>query len=310
MSLHVETDDLTVRFGEVTAIDDLSVDLRPGVVHAMLGRNGAGKSTLLATIAGFRRPTAGTVRVDGEDPYEHRRLMNEVCLVRDHGDLVDGMTVDEVIEVAHNLRGRFDRPFADELVDRFELRRSAKVNELSRGLRSALAVSVGLATRAPLTMFDEPHLGMDAPSRYRFYEALVADYAEHPRTIVLSTHLIDEAASLFEEVVMLDRGRLLVQDAAEQLRTRGVQLTGPADAVGALVGHSEVLSERRLGGTRSVVINERLDEHARTEAVRAGVDVSPLPLQDLFVHLTDPGPLSRTGAGDHDHDHDHEEPSR
>ena len=286
MTYPIELRGLGVRFGDVTAVDDVSLSLRGGSIVGLLGRNGAGKSTLLATIAAFRRPTSGRVLVGGRDPYEDARLMAETCLIRTNGDLDDGLKVRDALDIAGSLRPRWDRAFAERLVERFRLPMRAKAGNLSHGMRSALAVSIGLASRAPVTMFDEPHLGMDAPSRYAFYDELLADYLVHPRTIVLSTHLIDEVADMLEDVVVLDRGRVLAHEPADDLRSRGSQVTGPADAVEELIDGLPVLSSRRLGGTRQVALVGDLDPGRLVTARAAGVDAAPLPLQDLFVHLT------------------------
>jgi ABC-2 type transport system ATP-binding protein len=224
----------------------------------VLGRNGAGKSTLLATLAAFRRPTSGTVRLDGKDPFEHARLMAETCLVRQDKGFDPSMTVCEAFEVVAAFRPRWDGPYGDRLLDRFEVSPTTKLRALSTGKRAAVAVSIGLASRAPLTIFDEPQLGMDAPSRYAFYEELLADYTENPRTILVSTHLIDEIATLLEDVVILHEGRLLMHSTAEDLRGIGAELTGPAGAIDAITAGFEVHGERTLGGVKSVVVFDTL----------------------------------------------------
>jgi ABC-2 type transport system ATP-binding protein len=285
-ALTIETFGLHVHFGRIRAIDDLSMRIAGGTICGILGRNGAGKSTLLSTIAGYRRPTRGRIEVAGADPFENARLMNEICLIRESGDFENSTTVDQVLELGNALRARWDARFAERLVDRFALPRAAKVGKLSRGQQAALAVTVGLASRAPLTMLDEPHLGMDAPSRYAFYEELLADYGEHPRTILLSTHHIDEVASILEDVVIIDHGRLLMQSSVDDLRAAGVELTGPAEAVDVMTAGLRTLSERRFGRTKSVVVFEPFDDDHAHRATDAGIDVGPIPLQDLFVHLT------------------------
>ena len=282
----VETSGLHVHFGRVRAIDDLSMRVAGGTICGILGRNGAGKSTLLSTIAAFRRPTRGRIEVDGDEPFENARLMSEICLVRESGDFEKSTTVGQVLELGEALRPRWDAGFAERLVERFALPRQMRTGKLSRGQRAALAVTVGLASRAPLTMLDEPHLGMDAPSRYAFYEELLADYAEHPRTILLSTHHIEEVASILEDVVIIHRGRVLMHRSAEDLRSEGVELTGPAEAVDAMTEGLRTLSERHLGRTKSVVVFEPFDGDRARRATEAGIDVGPIPLQDLFVHLT------------------------
>jgi ABC-2 type transport system ATP-binding protein len=285
MTVPITATGLSLRYGDVHALDGVDLEVPAGTICAVLGRNGAGKSSLHSILAAYRRPTAGTVRVDGEDPYENARLMSETCLIR--GYSADGTTsVSDVLEIARLLRPRWDDGYAERLLERFEVPRKAKLRALSKGRRAALAVSVGLATRAPLTIFDEPHLGMDAPSRYAFYDELLADYVEHPRTILFSTHHIDEAARLFEHVVVLDHGRVLLAEPSVELQGRGAEVTGRADAVDAFTARRHVLAERQLGRTKAVAVFDRLDDADRAEAARLDIEVGPLPLQDLFVHLT------------------------
>src|ERR1700709_2720420 len=130
----------------------------------------------------------------------------------------------------------------------FRLPTNRRIKKLSRGQLSAVGVIVGLASRAPLTFFDEPYLGLDAVARQLFYDRLLADYAEHPRTVVLSTHLIDEVSDLIEHVVLMDQGKVLIDEDADVLRGRAVTVTGPVEAVERFAtGHTE-LHRERLGG--------------------------------------------------------------
>ncbi|WP_279581848.1 P-loop NTPase family protein [Fodinicola feengrottensis] len=162
------------------------------------------------------------------------------------------------------------------------------MNQLSLGKRSAARVTIALASRCPLTIFDEAYLGMDAPSRYGFYEEVLNDYLEYPRTVILSTHLIEEFGSLFEQVLIMDRGQLLVQEETDQLRERGTAITGPVEVVDRFVGGMPVLSEQTLGRTKSATVNQTLSAERRRDARAAGLDLGPVALQDLFIHLTEP----------------------
>lgn len=153
MSYAVEATDLTVRYGSTTALDRVSLRFEPGVIYGLLGRNGTGKTSLLSTVAAFRRADGGTLRVDGEDPYENARVMAGMCLIREGGDFGD-CKVSEALDHASYVRPYWDAGFAATLVDLFELPLRKKTSQLSRGKRSALGVVVGLAARAPLTMLD------------------------------------------------------------------------------------------------------------------------------------------------------------
>jgi ABC-2 type transport system ATP-binding protein len=149
-----------------------------------------------------------------------------------------------------------------------------------------MGVVVGLAGRAPLTMLDETYLGMDVPARHAFYDVLLADYMAHPRTIILSTHLIEEVSSLFEEVVIIDRGRLVVHEDTQTLLSRGTAVTGHCAQVDAFTTGLNVLGVKQLGRTKSAMVYGDLDDAQRRKAVEAGLELGPIAMQDLFVQLT------------------------
>jgi ABC-2 type transport system ATP-binding protein len=288
----VRTEELSVRFAGVPALDRLDLRLAPGKIHGLLGRNGSGKSTLAAVLAGFRRPDEGRVLIEGGDlgtaqePYENAVVTSRVCLIRESGDRPDAVSVKQAIGLAAALRPYWDADLAGDLLDRFEVPLNQKIQKLSRGKKSAVGVVLGLASRAPLTIFDESYLGMDVPSRNLFYDALLADYAEVPRTFVLSTHLVSEVSAMLEEVVILDNGRLVTQSPVDSLRGRGASIVGPAAAVDKFSAGFTVLAEERLGGTKSTTVLGDLDPMLLAEATAAGLEIGPVGLQDLFVHLT------------------------
>ncbi|WP_127571107.1 ABC transporter ATP-binding protein [Georgenia faecalis] len=282
----VQVRDLGVRYGDTQALDGASLDLPAGAIVGLLGRNGSGKTTLLSVLAALRKPSTGSVLVDGEDPFENERVMERVCLIRESGDVMADEKLSDTLDLVAAARPTWDGEYAAELLDAFELSLKKRPGTLSRGQRSAVGAVIGLASRAPLTIFDEVYLGMDAPSRYRFYDALLADYVEHPRTIILSSHLISEVERLFEEVVVLEAGRVLLAEDADSVRARGATVTGPKDRVAEATRELTVIGRRDLGPTAEVTVFDALgaDERARLDA--AGLDIGPVGLQDLFVHLT------------------------
>ena len=284
----IELRNVSQRFGDIVALDDLSLSIEPGKIVGLLGRNGSGKTTLLSLLAAFRKASEGEVLVDGQNPFENPQVCNRIALVRESGDVIDSERVHRMIDLARRLRSTWDHELAERLIARFRLPLDARIQSLSRGQRSALGIVLGLASRAPLTMLDESYLGMDAPSRQAFYEELIADYLEHPRTIILSTHLIDEVSPLFEDVVIIDRGRLLLHEPADDLRSRGAAVIGPTEIVESFTAGMHRVGSQRLGGTSSIVVYGELSEDARREATRLGLELGPIGLQELFVQLTEP----------------------
>ena len=292
MSFSADLRDVTLKYGDTEALSDVDLRLEAGKIYGLLGRNGSGKTTLLSLLAAFRRPTAGRVLVDDRPVWENAEVVSRVALVREGGDFDEAETGRTTIEEGR-IRPSFDRDYALKLAEEFELPLDRKVRDLSRGKRSVLAAICGLASRAELTMFDEVHLGMDAPTREAFYKALLEEYLERPHTVILSTHLIDEVANYLEEVVILDRGRVLRHDPIETLQGVGATLTGPAEAVDEFAAGLQILAEQRLGGTKSVTVGSPLDARTRERASASGIELGPVGLQDLFIHLTQP---DRTGA--------------
>jgi ABC-2 type transport system ATP-binding protein len=277
---------LTKRYGDVTALDDVSFTLTENVIYGLLGRNGAGKTTLMQLITGQNSATSGELRLFGEHPYENERALSQVAFVKESQKYPQAYKVWHVLSLASHLFPNWDKDFAESLVDDFKLPRKRDVRKLSRGMLSALGVTIGLAARAPLTFFDEPYLGLDAVARQLFYDRLLADYAEHPRTVVLSTHLIDEVADLIEHVLLLDGGKLVLDADTEELRGEVMDATGPAGAIEELATGRDVLHRQQLGGTVRVTIRGTFDNAERLRAKKLGIDLEPVSLQQAVVRLT------------------------
>jgi ABC-2 type transport system ATP-binding protein len=289
MTLGIEVTKLQLRYGETVALHDVTFDLPGGKIYGLLGRNGSGKTSLLSALAGFHKPSAGSVRIAAQPVFENPRITRQVCLIRESGGLGDkGDTLKDALDVARRLRPDWDAGYAAKLVELLGLPLGKKIGDLSRGQRSAFGVAVGLAARAPVTMFDEAHLGMDAPSRQAFQDELLRDFMDRPRTVIVSTHLIEEQSPLFEQVMILHEGRLLLHEDVDDLRARGVSVTGPADTVDRFLSGLTVLSEQRLGRTKAATVYGAFDDTRRRAARDAGLDVGPVALQDLFIHLTQP----------------------
>lgn len=287
----IEVRNVGQRFGETVALDDVSFAIEPNRITGMLGRNGSGKTTLLSIMAAFRKPETGAVVIDGEPLWENPELTGQIAFIREGGDTVEGdEKVSEAFRYAAWLRPNWDAEYARRLGETFQLPMKQKIEKLSRGQRSALGIVLGLAARAPITIFDETYLGLDAPSRIAFADALLADFMEAPRTFILSTHLIEEMAPLFESVLILDRGKVLLHRDADDLLREGTAITGPADRVDAFVAGMQVIGRRTLGRTASVMVMTPLDGSQRRVAEATGLDLAPVGLQELFVHLTGGSP--------------------
>ena len=273
---------LARRYRGQVALDDVTFDLEPGSITGMLGRNGAGKTTLLRVIAGHEFASAGTVTVLGACPVENDEVLRQMIFVREDQSYPD-LRVRQAVQTASWFYPNWSHELAGALLEEFNLPLNRKVRKLSRGMRSAVGIVIGLAARAEVTLFDEPYAGLDPVARELFYDRLLADYAEHPRTVLLSTHLIDEAAGLFERVMVLDRGRIALNMAADDLRGAATSVSGSAIAVAEFTAGRSVWDRRRIASQTSAVVAGALDETDRARAAALHLRLEPLTLQQLVV---------------------------
>jgi ABC-2 type transport system ATP-binding protein len=281
----VSVQGVTMRFREHTALDDVSTVFEKDAITGLLGRNGAGKTTLMQLVAGHRVPTSGSVRVFGTNPYEHDAVLRDICFIKEGQRYPDHFRIKDALSVASMLFPNWDADLAASLMRDFDLPAKRNIKKLSRGMTSAVGIVIGLASRAPVTLFDEPYLGLDAVARQLFYDRLLADYAENPRTVVLSTHLIEEIASLLERVVLIDRGRVLLDADADSLRGSALTVTGPRAKVDAFTSGHEVLHTETLGGHSRAVVRLRPGTDAE-DATAAGLSWEATNLQQLVVAMS------------------------
>ena len=273
------------RYREQAALDNVSLTVEPGTVTGLLGRNGAGKTTLMRIITGQEFPTSGEVRVFGAAPAENNAVLRRTIFVREEQPYPD-IRVSHAIQVASWFYPNWSAELAGQLLADFDLPLNRRIRRLSRGMRSAVGIVIGLASRAELTLFDEPYAGLDAVARQLFYDRLLADFAEHPRTIVLSTHLIDEIADLLEHVVVLDHGRVVLDAPADEVRGTAMTVSGPTIAVEEFVAGRPVWHRQRIASRASVVVPGPLDAAAQARARALHLSLEPLSLQQLLVHAS------------------------
>ena len=277
--------EVTMRFRGHTALHNVSATFEENVITGLLGRNGAGKTTMMQLLAGHLVPTSGNIEVFGANPYENESVLQRMSLVKENQKYPEYFRVADAMSAAAMLFPNWDAGYAKSLVADFDPPQKRRIKKLSRGMLSAVGIVIGLASRAPLTFFDEPYLGLDAVARQMFYDRLIADYAENPRTIVLSTHLIEEIAGLLERVVIIDRGKILADADVDDLRTSAISVSGPGEQIDQFLGGRDLLRREGAGQlSRAVVRVQGRDDRADASAL--GLDVEPVSLQHLVVSLT------------------------
>lgn len=288
MSIVLSCAKLTKKYGRTYALRDFDMQLEENIIYGLLGRNGAGKTTLLNLIAGGASANDGTIEVRGKKTGKGE-LPEDYCYVRENNLMFGGARLIEVLQLAANFHRKWDWAFAHKLLQTFRLDPNQKIRHLSRGTESLVGIIIGLASRAALTIYDEPVLGLDVLMREKFYKVLLEDYANYPRTILLSTHLIDEIAPVAEQVYIIDQGSLLLHDEINRIRMTAYLIRGNSDAVDSFTEGKRILHTESYGRGKLAAIYEMLTDEDKLQAGKLDITMEHLTLQKFFSYLIEGG---------------------
>jgi len=286
MEYAVEGIKLTKKYGREFALEELDFVIEKNKIYGLLGRNGAGKTTLLNILATHSFQTLGIIKAFGEEPYENSKILDKMCFVKEGGSYLAQLKIKEILKIASDFYSNWDNNFAEELLEQFNLVKKKRYSALSKGMQSALGIVIGLASRAPLTIYDEPYLGLDAAARWLFYDILLKDYIENPRTIILSTHLIDEVSKIFENIIILDKGKIILAEEVDSLRNKAISLSGKTELVEAAVKNKNIINYQQVGGTLIAAIYDVNTHEELCSWANDDIEIKPLSLQDFFIYIT------------------------
>lgn len=269
---------LTRKFGDTTALNGVNLCLDEPKIYGLLGRNGAGKTTLLRLITNYIQPTEGSITLDEQNVWENEKAQHQIFLVTETSYFAE-MNANNLIQLMSEIYPSFDKQQCLDYAKRFELDLNKKYTALSTGYKSVLRAVLSLSVHTPFLFLDEPTLGMDAFHRELFYKLLIESYSESPSCILLSTHLISEVEGLLENVIILDHGKVLIDESSEQLLAQGYCVSGRISDVDDYCSGKNVIGSSVVGGLKTTaVLGER-------EQVPDTLEVTGLSLQQLFVQL-------------------------
>lgn len=276
---------LSKKFGRRVILDDVSFTLEPAKIYGLLGRNGAGKSTLLNLISNRIFPTSGSIKL-GDQEINTDQTLDKIFLIGEDNLYYKQVKINQMFDLADGAYGNFDYQNAEQMLKQFELDGNQKFAKLSTGQKTAAKISLALNVDADYIFLDEPVLGLDANHREIFYQELIKSYQKRPRTIVLSTHLIDEIQQLVEHVILIDRHRVLEDADVQDLLDRAYDISGPAKLVDQYTEGLNVLSTTDLGNVRTAHVFDQLPEE---RILPDQVQIGHYDLQHLFIYLTNGG---------------------
>jgi ABC-2 type transport system ATP-binding protein len=287
----IEARGLRKSFGATIALDGVDLRVEEGRILGLIGPNGAGKTTALNAILGLTQ-FQGELRVLGRDPWSERdQLMRDVCFIADVAVLPRWMRVSQALEYVAGVHPRFDRNKAEGFLAKTEIRRGSKVRELSKGMVTQLHLALIMAIDAKLLVLDEPTLGLDILYRKQFYDALLNDYFDRSRTIVVTTHQVEEVQHVLTDLMFINRGRIVFNCGMEEFESRYQELTVNPENVAAARALRPIYERQVLG--RSVLLFDRVD---RQQLAALG-EVRTPNIADLFVAVMSNQPARERGMG-------------
>lgn len=281
----IQIKNISKRYNDVTALNNVSFSFENGKIYGFLGRNGAGKSTLINIIANRIFADEGEIHVDNIRAEENMEIHEKIYCMSDV-DLYDSnLKVKEIFKWTARFYDNFNLEKAFEISKKFNLNTDKKFKALSKGYQSIFKLTIALALNVPYVIFDEPVLGLDANHRELFYSLLLQDYEDNQRTIIIATHLIEEVANIIEEVVLIDKGKVLLQETVENLMDTGYCVSGLANEIDTYCKGKNVIGYDELGSLKLAYILGRKDELPKN----SNLQFSNMSLQKLFVKLTEKG---------------------
>ena len=239
----VHFDKVTKCYQRTRALDHVTLDLKENKIYCLLGRNGAGKTTLLKLIAGHINASDGKVEVDGK-PVSTLKMPECVNFIESRATQFN-VKVERLIQTAKELDDDFDMGFAQKMLQKFQLDKKKKYNQLSFGMQTMLTTLISLASNSKVVILDEPVLGFDAIMRSQFYELLTDSFKNHPRLIIVSTHLIDEIAKSAEELIIIDKGKILFQSTINDIDEKAYSITGMTKDVTPILSGLHVIGQKQ-----------------------------------------------------------------
>lgn len=283
----IECTDLTKRYVKKNVLDQFSFSIEENTITGLIGRNGAGKTTLLKIIAGFIKETSGKIQVFSKKPFNSLDVSVNSIFVDDQMSFPTTIPIGELLNVAESFYPNWNQSLAQALFDYFLFDPKDYHNRLSKGNTSTFNMIIGLASRCPLTIFDEPTTGMDASVRKDFYRALLKDYIAFPRTIIVSSHHLDEIEDLLEDVLLIKDGKKHLHIPILELKEWALGIKGDTEEVLNWTKGKEILYKQQVGmKTIYAVVKNDFSESKLTQGQLEGLEITSVRPSDLCVYLT------------------------
>lgn len=282
----IKLENVSFSYGNIPVLKNVNISESEPIIIGLWGRNGSGKTTLMKLLSGMENLAAGSINVNGIAPFNNNEAMKHITYMQENHPFSDLWNVEDALRFGVLFNKNWDQKLAEHLVNLFELPRKKKIKNFSKGMQSMVQIVLGLASKSPVTIMDEPTNGLDAFMRKQFNDVLLNTYEEDPRLIILSTHHIEEIEALCEKIAIINQQTIVRYEDTEKLKMNGVHLSGSAEAIESLIEGYRILEKRKLGKQINVMIDDTFTAEWKTKGKLAGVTVEKAPLQDYLVNIT------------------------
>ncbi|WML42401.1 ABC transporter ATP-binding protein [Neobacillus sp. PS3-40] len=283
----IECNGLTKVYGKTKALNNLTFKIEENKITGLIGRNGVGKTTLLKIISGHVKETSGVINVFSEKPFNNLMVSANLIFIHDQMDFSSFLCLREIVEEAATFYKNWDRVLANRLFEYFSFNPMQHYSSLSKGMKSTFTIILGISARCKLTIFDEPTTGMDAAIRKDFYRALLKDYIAFPRTIIISSHHLNEIEDLLEDILLIKDGKELLHLPVTDLLEWAIGLQGKTTIINEWTKNREVFYTKCIGADHSYVVVKNDFSEADLKNIHvAMIDISPITPSDLCVYMT------------------------
>lgn len=281
----IKLQNVTKTYGKQLVLDGVDLDFNNTEgVYGILGRNGVGKTTLMKMIFNMITNYEGNIEVNGENVKNNTEALKHIVYVGGEVNKYNGLfqgKIKDLLKAYANMYDSFDREYAERMLESFDIKGKNKFSKLSTGNKTLVQNTIGLATRAPITILDEPTNGLDSVNRQNFFRFMMEDYAAHPRLFMLSTHLIQEVENYLTDVIILKNTKVLIDDTLENIQAKSHIITNYA------IKDKKIVRENALGTSVEQVIYDELSEEEIEQIKINGGELKPLDLQNLFNALVE-----------------------
>ena len=282
----IEIKNVSKNFNKTVALENVTLSLEPNKIYGLMGRNGAGKTTLLNIITNKIFASSGEVLIDGETAVENDSAQVKIFSMSQKSSYPVNMKVKEAIKWTNEFYPSFNREYACQLAVKFKLDINKKIKDLSTGYNSIFTFILALASGASVILFDEPVLGVDANNRELFYKELLANYIEKPKTIVVSTYLIDEISDVLEEIIIINDGKIVLSEPVDKVLSLAYTVSGNKENVEKYTKVKNIIREQILGNLKMTTIYQNCDDKDKQVIKELGLKITTVKLQELIISLT------------------------